>query len=104
MADPWVSAAPAKQIALALERDDPQYVATANLDHLRQQRLRSLIIPALAFLLGTVVLIAGLVTTHAQLVAGVLISLTGALVMTMTAIRFLRRHAGATSSTGWWLV
>jgi hypothetical protein len=88
-----------EQIELALERDDPQYVATVNLEHLRQQRLRSLIVPALIFLLGTIVFVGGLVTTHAHLVAGILISVTGVLAMTTTAIQFLRRQGISSSNT-----
>ena len=52
-----------------------------------------MIIPAVSFLLGTLLLVGGLVTTHEQLVVGVVVGVTGALIMAGAFTVALRRHA-----------
>jgi hypothetical protein len=81
------------EIERALQRDDPEFAATIDIDRLRVLRLRRLVIPALSFLLGTLLLVGGLVTTHEQLVVGVVIGVTGALIMAGALTLVLRRLA-----------
>jgi len=78
------------EIERALEQDDPQFAATVSTDFQRLRR-RWVVIPAALFLLGAVLLVAGLVTTHAQLTAGAIISTIGFLTMP-TAIALFRHH------------
>ena len=81
------------EIERALQRDDPEFAAAIDIDRLRELRLRRMIIPAVSFLLGTLLLVGGLVTTHEQLVVGVAIGVTGALIMAGAFTMGLRRHA-----------
>ena len=76
------------EIERALYRDDPRFAAGQSIDRLRRRRA---IASAAAFLVGTVLLIAGLVTTSAVLWLGVVISVTGFLVMVGVAAVFIRR-------------
>ena len=81
------------EIERALQRDDPDFAAAIDIDRLRELRLRSLIIPAVSFLLGTMLLVGGLVTTHEQLIVGVVIGVAGALIMVGAFTVALRRTA-----------
>jgi Protein of unknown function (DUF3040) len=66
------------EIERALRDDDPTFVNAVSLDHLRRHRA---ILGGFAFLLGMVVLVVGEVVSQALLVAGLIISLTGFMVM-----------------------
>ena len=71
----------------ALLRDDPGFAATVSMGRVRTRRR---IIAALGFLLGIIILIGGLVTTATSVLIGVLVSVTGALLMTGLAIAVFR--------------
>jgi len=81
------------EIERALQRDDPEFAAAIDIDRLRELRLRRMIIPAVSFLLGMVALVGGLVTTHEQLVVGVVIGVTGVLIMAGAVASAVRRLA-----------
>ena len=81
-----------EEIERALEEDDPQFAATVTSEHFRRLRRRWVIIPASLFLLGAVLLVTGLVTTHAQLATGVTTSIIGFLTMPAAIALFLHRH------------
>ena len=76
------------EIERALYRDDPRFAAGRSIDRLRRRRT---IASAAAFLVGTVLLVVGLVTTSAVLWLGVVISVTGFLIMVGVAAVFSRR-------------
>ena len=80
------------EIERALEREDPHFAATVSTDRFRRLRRRWVIIPGCLFLLGAVLLVAGLVTTHALLIIGIVISTVGVLTMAAGAALFLRHH------------
>ena len=80
-------------IERALEADDPHFVASTSIDRLQQVRRRWVIIPAVMFVLGMILLVVGLVTTHAMLVVGVAISVVGVLTMATAIAIFVRRHS-----------
>ena len=71
----------------ALLRDDPGFAANVSMSKVRTRRR---IIAAVGFLLGIVILIGGLVTTATALMAGVLISVAGVLLMIGIAIAVFR--------------
>jgi hypothetical protein len=48
-----------------------------------------------SFLLGTLLLIGGLVTTHEQLVVGVIVGITGVTIMAGALTVMLRRYAAS---------
>ncbi len=75
----------------ALTRDDPQFAAGVSIDHLRRRRR---IVGASVFLIGIIVLLAGLVTTAESTTAGVVIGVAGALIMiaAVVAVSFPRRR------------
>jgi hypothetical protein len=50
-----------------------------------------MVVPVATFVLGTLLLVGGLVTTHEQLVVGVVIGVTGALTMAGTFTVAFRR-------------
>jgi hypothetical protein len=75
----------------ALLRDDPGFAANVSMSRVRTRRRIS---AALGFLLGIIILIGGLVITAAAVLAGVLISVAGLLLMSgfaITVFRWLRR-------------
>ena len=76
------------EIERALYRDDPRFAAGQSIDRLRRRRT---IASAAASLVGTVLLVVGLVTTSAVLWLGVVISVTGFLIMVGRAAVFIRR-------------
>ena len=75
----------------ALTRDDPRFAASVSIDHLRRRRR---IVGACEFLIGIVVLLAGLVTTAESTPAGVVIGVAGSLIMiaAVVAVFFPRRR------------
>jgi len=81
-----------EEIERALEQDDPQFAATVTPEHFQRLRRRWVIIPAILFLSGAVLLVAGLVTTHAQLAAGITTSIVGFITMPAAIALFLHRH------------
>ena len=76
-------------IEQALRQDDPEFAANVSMSRLRR---RAIIVPGALFLLGAALLVAGLVTTHALLTVGVIISVAGFLTMTTTVALFIQRH------------
>jgi predicted tellurium resistance membrane protein TerC len=62
------------EIEQSLTRDDPQFAARVNVQWRRRRRLLGAIT---CFAVGAVLLIAGLVTTHAVIVIGVIIAVAG---------------------------
>ena len=76
-------------IEQALRQDDPEFAANVSMSRLRR---RAIIVPGALFLLGAVLLVTGLVTTHALLTVGVIISVAGFLTMTATVALFIQRH------------
>ena len=76
------------EIERALYQEDPRFAAGQSIDRLRRRRA---ITSIAAFLVGTVLLVVGLVTTSAMLWLGVVISVTGFLVMVGVAAVFIRR-------------
>ncbi len=62
------------EIEQSLTRDDPQFAGKLALQWRRRRRMIGAIV---GFVLGAVLLIAGLVTTHAVLVIGVIIAVAG---------------------------
>jgi len=80
------------EIEQALSRDDPKFAANVSIGHARRRRR---VVGDGAFLLGTVVLLAGLVDTAESTLTGVLISTAGLLMMAAAAATLLfrpRRH------------
>ena len=61
------------EIEQSLARDDPEFAARVNV----QWRRRRLLGAITCFAVGAVLLIAGLVTTHAVIVIGVIIAVAG---------------------------
>ncbi len=76
------------EIERSLYRDDLRFAAGQSIDRLRHRRA---ITSGAAFLVGTVLLVVGLVTTSAVLWLGVVISVTGFLIMVGVAAVFIRR-------------
>ena len=72
----------------ALQRDDPGFAASVSIEHVRRRRR---VAGSASFLLGIVVLVAGLVTTAVTLVVGVVISVAGLLIMIAAAVSLLFR-------------
>lgn len=70
----------------ALQRDDPRFAASVSIEHVRRRRR---VAGTAGFLLGIVVLVAGLVTTAETLVVGVVISIAGLLIMIAAAVSLL---------------
>ena len=62
------------EIELALRTDDPKFVATITIEHLRRQHV---VVASTIFVLGMIALVSGLVVTDATLWVGVIISLVG---------------------------
>jgi VIT1/CCC1 family predicted Fe2+/Mn2+ transporter len=75
----------------ALTRDDPRFAASVSIDRVRRRRR---IVSACVFLIGIIVLLAGLVTTAESTTAGVVIGVAGALIMigAVVAVFFPRRR------------
>jgi Protein of unknown function (DUF3040) len=76
-------------IEQALLLEDPEFVAGATMDRLRERRLWRWIGLGLLGLLGAVVLVTGLVLTHAWLVPGVVVSKVGVLMMVGAAWKLI---------------
>ena len=66
------------EMEAALRRDDPRFAVSVSIDRVR---LRRRVVAALAFVLGMVVLVGGLVATAVSVLAGVLISTAGLMIM-----------------------
>ena len=79
------------EMETALLREDPKFAASVSIDRVRRRRIAA----ALAFVLGMVVLVAGLVATSGTVLIGVLVSTLGALMIVAAAIALLRfrRHS-----------
>ena len=76
------------EIERALWQEDPRFVATVSLSHLRRHRA---FVGGLAFLLGTILLVVGEVTTQAQLLIGALVSIAGFVLMFAAIAWTIRR-------------
>jgi uncharacterized membrane protein YiaA len=80
------------EIERALLQDDPKFAAKVSIGHVRRRRRFA---AAAVFVLGMVVLLAGLVDTAQSTLTGVLISILGVLMMGAAAATLLlrpRRH------------
>ena len=75
------------EMEIALRRDDPSFVASVSIDHVRNRRRIAAVI---FFVLGMVVLVAGLVFTATTVLLGVVISLVGLLLMIAVVIAVFR--------------
>ena len=73
----------------ALLLEDPEFVAGATMDRLRERRLWRWIGFVVLGLLGAALLVGGLVMTHAWLVPGALISVVGGLAMVGAAWKLI---------------
>jgi hypothetical protein len=75
------------EMEIALRRDDPNFAASVSIDHVRNRRR---IMAAIVFVLGMVVLVAGLVFTATTVLLGVVISLVGLILMIAVVIAVIR--------------
>jgi Protein of unknown function (DUF3040) len=78
------------EIEQALRATDPKFAEHASFDHQRRLLHRRLVVGAFAFALGLIVLVAGAIGTAALVATGVLISVTGFVVMFAAAAWTLR--------------
>ena len=78
-----------EQIERALPEDDPDFAGRVGSDPARR-RVR-LIMAGVMFVAGMVVLVAGLVTTHAWITVGVIGAVLGAALMVGSALLWWRR-------------
>lgn len=75
------------EMEAALRRDDPGFAVNVSIDRVR---LRRRVGAALEFVLGMVVLVGGLVATAVSVLAGVLISTVGLMIMVVAAVAVIR--------------
>ena len=80
-----------EQIESALLREDPEFTAAASLNRYQRRQRRILAAAAVLVVAGSVLLIAGLVTTHEQVWVGALIALCGLSTMAAGPTYFLRQ-------------
>ncbi len=66
-----------EEIEKALLEDDPNFSAEVSIERFRTRQHRLLAITAVLCVVGAVVLVAGLVTTHEQVWLGALVALCG---------------------------
>src|ERR1700712_4434532 len=66
------------EIERALYQDDPKFATSVNVSRIRRRRP---ILAAIAFLVGLVLLVVGVIATQSVLTLGVIVSVTGFLVM-----------------------
>ena len=80
------------EMETALRRDDPSFAASVSIDRVRRRRR---IVAAVVSVLGIVVLVGGLVATAETVLAGVLISTVGLIMMVAVAVAVIRwrRHS-----------
>jgi hypothetical protein len=78
------------EIERSFQRDDPTFAANVSFRHVRRHRT---VLRVGVFLLGSVVLIAGLVGTATSILTGVLVSIAGILMMTAAAVTLRFRRA-----------
>jgi len=79
------------EMEMALLRDDPNFATSVSIDRVRRRRR---VAGGALFVLGMVVLLAGLIATAGAVLAGVLISLMGLAMMVaavVVGIRWRRR-------------
>jgi hypothetical protein len=79
-----------EEIERALLGDDPKFAASVNLDQFGHHRL---IVGALGFLLGLVLLLVGTVMTQGFLAVGVIVSVAGFVTMFAALARMFVRRA-----------
>ena len=75
------------EMETTLRRDDPSFAASVSIDRVRRRRR---VVAAMVFVLGMVVLVCGLVATAATVLAGVLISTVGLMMMVAVAAAVIR--------------
>jgi hypothetical protein len=75
------------EMEAALRRDDPGFAVNVSIDRVR---LRRRVVAALEFVLGMVVVVGGLVATAVSVLAGVLISTVGLMIMVVAAVAVIR--------------
>jgi hypothetical protein len=79
------------EIERALQRDDPTFATKQSIERIW---LRRTVAAAGAVLIGMVLLVVGLMTTQAVLVVGVIVSVSGFLIMVGAAAFITRRPRG----------
>ncbi len=79
------------EIERALVQDDPTFAETVRPEYILRLRRRWIIIPASLFLLGAVVMVAGLVMTHALLALGAVVAVLGFLTMPAAIVLMLHQ-------------
>ena len=87
------------EIEEALLREDPRFASSVSGERFQQLRRRWIVLPTLLFVLGAVMLVAGLVATHAVLVAGAIVAVVGFAAMPTAILLFLRHRPAAQSHT-----
>jgi multidrug efflux pump subunit AcrB len=75
------------EIERALRSEDPGFAATITISRVRRHRA---VVAAVAFVLGMLCLVVGLVTTDAALWAGIAIAVIGVLAMVGATVLYLR--------------
>jgi len=80
------------EIERALYQDDPKFATSVNVSRIRRRRP---ILAAIAFLVGLVLLVVGVIATQSVLTLGVIVSVTGFLVMVGSVGLFVFGQPGA---------
>ncbi len=75
------------EIERALRSDDPKFAATITIEHVKRQRV---VLSAVLFLLGMIMLIAGLVTADSALWVGITITVAGVAAMVAGLVIYFR--------------
>ncbi len=81
-----------EEIERALYHDDPKFATSVNVSRIRRRRP---IVAAAAFLVGLVLLVVGVIATQGALTVGVIVSVTGFLVMVGSVGLFVFGQPGA---------
>ena len=80
------------EIERALYQDDPKFATSVNVSRIRRRRP---ILAAIAFLVGLVLLVVGVIATQSVLTLGVIVSVLGFLVMVGSVGLFVFGQPGA---------
>ena len=84
------------EIERALYQDDPKFATSVNVSRIRRRRP---ILAALAFVIGLVMLVVGVIATQSVLALGVVVSVLGFLVMVGSVGLFVFGQPGARATT-----
>lgn len=80
------------EIERALYQDDPKFATSVNVSRIRRRRP---ILAAIAFVIGLVLLVVGVIATQSVLTLGVIVSVVGFLVMVASVGLFVFGQPGA---------